>query len=151
MVSSKAETVADYLAELPDDRRGVIAQIRDLVNRHIPLGYDEVMRWGMITWEVPMSMSGPTYNNQPLAYAALAAQKNSNSLYLSHAFIGPDHTEKLQQAALANGKKLDMGKSCIRFKKPADLPLDAIGDEVASTTPSEWISIYENARKCGTC
>jgi hypothetical protein len=151
MVSSKAETVADYLAELPDNRREVIAAIRDLVNRHLPPGYDEVMRWGMITWEVPMVMSGPTYNDQPLAYAALAAQKNSNSLYLSHAFIGPDRTEKLQKAALANGKHLDMGKSCIRFKKPADLPLAAIGEEVASTTPSEWIAIYKKARKGGPC
>lgn len=151
MVSSKAETVAQYLDELPPDRREVIGAIRDLVNRHIPGGYDEVMRWGMITWEVPMEMSGPTYNGQPLAYAALAAQKNSNSLYLSHAFIGPDHTERLQQAALANGKKLDMGKSCIRFKKLSDLPLDAIGEEVASTAPPEWINIYEEARKRGTC
>lgn len=151
MVSSKAETVAQYLSELPSDRREVIGTIRDLVNANIPEGYDEVMRWGMITWEVPMEISGPTYNGQPLSYAALAAQKNSNSLYLTCAYVAAKRTAKLQEAALANGRKLDMGKSCIRFKKTADLPLDAIGKEIASTTPTQFLALTEEARKSGRC
>lgn len=80
MVSSTAATVADYLAELPEDRRAVVSEMRDLVNALLPRGYVEAMRWGMISWEVPLAVSGPTYNGQPLSYAALAAQKNAFSL-----------------------------------------------------------------------
>ena len=151
MVSSKAGTVAQYLAELPDERRREISTVRDLVNRSIPAGYDEVMRWGMISWEVPLEVSGPTYNKQPLAYAALAAQKNSNSLYLNCAYASAEQSERLNQAAAAEGKKLDMGKSCIRFKRAADLPLDAIAENIASTGPAEFVALYEAARKSGRC
>ena len=151
MVSSKAETVRQYLAELPDDRRREISTVRDLINRSIPPGYDEVMRWGMISWEVPLETSGPTYNKQPLAYAALAAQKNSNSLYLNCAYASPARAERLRQAADAIGRKLDMGKSCIRFKRADDLPLEVIAEEVASTPPEEFVAIYERARTSGAC
>lgn len=145
MVSSKAATVADYLDSLEPDRRAEIERVRAVVAAAIPPGYDEVMRWGMITWEVPLAVSGPTYNKQPLAYAALAAQKNANSLYLNCA--SGDRTEKLQAAATAAGKKLDMGKSCIRFKRADDLPLDAIGAEVASRGPEEFAASYVAMRK----
>jgi hypothetical protein len=146
VVSSKAATVADYLAELPEDRRAVVSAMRDLVNASLPAGYDEVMRWGMINWEVPLGVSGPTYNGQPLSYAALAAQKNAYSLYLSCTYARPEGTERLKKAAKAAGKKLDMGKSCIRFRKADDLPLDAIRDEIASTTPEQFVAINERAR-----
>ena len=146
MVSSKAATVADYLAELPVDRRAEISQVRDVINAALPAGYVERMNWGMITWEVPLELSGPTYNRQPLAYAALAAQKNSNSLYLNCVYASKDRTERLTEAALAQGKKLDMGKSCIRFKSADQLPLDVIRDEIASTAPEEFVAIYEAAR-----
>ena len=106
MVSSKAATVADYLAELPEDRRAQIERLRDLINDALPDGYAERMNWGMITWEVPLELSGPTYNKQPLAYAALAAQKNSNSLYLNCAYASKERTERLKSAFAAAGKKL---------------------------------------------
>ena len=146
MVSSRAATVADYLAELPQDRRAEISQVRDIINAALPAGYVERMNWGMITWEVPLELSGPTYNRQPLAYAALAAQKNSNSLYLNCVYASKERTERLTAAALAQGKKLDMGKSCIRFKSADQLPLDVIRDEIASTAPEEFVAIYEAAR-----
>jgi uncharacterized protein YdhG (YjbR/CyaY superfamily) len=146
VVSSKAATVADYLAELPLDRRAEIETVRNLVNNALPAGYVEGMNWGMITWEVPLELSGPTYNGQPLAYAALAAQKNANSLYLNCVYASEDRTERLKAAASADGKKLDMGKSCIRFKRAAQLPLDLIRDEIASTSPEEFVAIYEAAR-----
>jgi uncharacterized protein YdhG (YjbR/CyaY superfamily) len=151
VVSSKAATVADYLAELPEDRRTGIEQVRDLINDALPDGYAERMNWGMISWEVPLELSGPTYNKQPLAYAALAAQKNSNSLYLNCVYASKKRTERLKAAFAAAGKKLDMGKSCIRFKKADDLPLNVIRDEIASATPDEFIQIYEEARASGTC
>ena len=151
MVSSKAATVADYLAELPEDRRAQIERLRDLINDALPDGYAERMNWGMITWEVPLELSGPTYNKQPLAYAALAAQKNSNSLYLNCVHASKERTERLKAAFAGAGKKLDMGKSCIRFKKADDLALDVIRDEIASVTPSEFIRIYDEARASGAC
>ena len=145
-MSSKAATVADYLAELPPDRRAEIETVRKLVNKALPAGYVEGMNWGMITWEVPLELSGPTYNGRPLAYAALAAQKNANSLYLNCVYASEDRTERLKAAASADGKKLDMGKSCIRFKRADQLPLDVIRHEVASTSPEEFVAIYEAAR-----
>ena len=145
MVSSRAATVADYLAELPDDRRAEISRVRDLVNAALPPGYEEAMNWGMIVWQVPLEISGKTYNGQPLAYAALAAQKNANSLYLNCTYASAERTERLRAAAEAEGKKLDMGKSCI---KGADqLPLELIRDEVAATTPDQFAAITAAAQK----
>src|SRR5688572_3377204 len=151
MVSSKAATVADYLAELPLGRRSEIEAMRNLINQALPSGYVERMNWGMITWEVPLGMSGPTYNGQPLAYAALAAQKNANSLYLNCVYASQERTERLKAAAVAEGGKLDMGKSCIRFKHAEQLPLSHIREEIASTTPEQFVRIYEEARATGFC
>src|SRR5688500_13271462 len=104
----------------------------------MPDGYVERMAWGMISWEVASEGSGRTYNKQPLVYAALAAQKNYNALYLNCAYASAERTEQLRQAFKDAGKKLDMGKSCIRFKRAEDLPLEAIAREVGSTTPEEF-------------
>jgi hypothetical protein len=151
VVSSKAATVADYLAELPADRRAEVERVRDLVNAALPEGYREGIGYGMIGWVVPMEIYPNTYNGQPLAYAGLAAQKNYNSLYLTCAYASKERTERLKAAFAAAGKKLDMGKSCIRFKKADDLALDHIAEEIASTTPDEFIRIYEEARATGGC
>ena len=151
MVSSRATTVADYLAELPPDRRAEIERVRDLINQALPDGYREGIGYGMIGWVIPLERYPDTYNKQPLAYAGLAAQKNSNSLYLNCVYASKVRTERLKKAFAAAGKKLDMGKSCIRFKKVDDLALEAIREEIASTTPDEYIRIYEEARASGTC
>ena len=151
MVSSKAATVADYLAELPAERRAEIEKVRVAVNAALPRGYREGMGWGMIGWVVPLETYPDTYNKQPLAYAGLAAQKNSNSLYLNCVYASKERAERLKAAAAAAGKKLDMGKSCIRFKRSDDLPIDLICEEIASTTPDEFIRIYEEGRRSGSC
>ena len=151
MVISKAATVADYLAELPVDRRAEIARVRDLINEAIPDGYREGIGYGMIGWVVPLERYPDTYNGQPLAYAGLAAQKNYNSLYLTCVYASKERTERLKAAFAAAGKKLDMGKICIRFKKADDLALDLIREEIASTKPDEFIKIYEEARTSGSC
>ena len=147
MVSSKAQTVAAYLDELAPERRREIEQVRDAISAAMPAGYREGIGYGMIGWVVPLDDYPGTYNGQPLAYAGLAAQKNYNSLYLTCAYTSAERTQRLNDEAAAAGKKLDMGKSCIRFKKADDLPLDAIAREIASTTPSEFIAIYEEARQ----
>ena len=151
MVSSKATTVDEYLAELPPERREVMARVRDALNAVMPAGYREGMGYGMMGWDVPLEDYPNTYNKQPLAYAGLAAQKNSYSLYLTCAYTDPARAERLRAAAAAMGRKLDMGKSCIRFKRVEDLPLDAICAEIASVSPQEFIRIYEKARTGGSC
>ena len=151
MVSSKATTVADYLAELPLERRAEIEKVRDLVNSAMPEGFREGIGYGMIVWFIPLERYPDTYNKQPLGYAALAAQKNYNSLYLHCVYASKESSERVKQASAAAGKKLDMGKSCIRFKTADDLPLDVIRDEIASTTPDQFIRIYEEARATGVC
>ena len=150
-MSSKAATVADYLAELPPERRAEIARVRDAVNAALPAGYREGMGYGMIGWVVPLETYPDTYNKQPLAYAGLAAQKNYNSLYLTCVYASQERTQRLREAAAAAGTTLDMGKSCIRFNRADDLPLDLIRDEIASTPPEEFIRIHEDARARGLC
>jgi hypothetical protein len=113
----------------------------------MPAGYREEISYGMIGWVVPLDDYPQTYNGQPLGYAGLAAQKNYNSLYLTCVYASEERTDRLRAAWEAAGKKLDMGKSCIRFRRADDLALDHVKREVASTTPAQFIAIYEAARK----
>jgi hypothetical protein len=151
MVSSKARTVADYLTELPPERAEVVAHVRDLVNKAMPDGYREGIGYGMIGWVVPLEIYPDTYNGQPLNYVGLAAQKNHFSLYLNCVYSSPERTERLKAAFAAAGKKLGMGKSCIRFKRIDDLAEQALAAEIASVTPAQFIAIAEEARRSGNC
>ncbi len=146
VVSSKAVTVADYLAGLPPPRRAVVSAMRDFVNTHLPQGYEEEMSFGMIGWCIPLARYPGTYNGKPLGYVALAAQKNSYSLYLMGVYADGEQERRLRAAAGAQGSKLDMGKSCLRFRKPEDLPLDAIGGLIASISVQDYIARYERSR-----
>jgi hypothetical protein len=142
VAGSNARTPDEYLAGLEPERAAELGRVRNAVNAAMPDGYVERMAWGMISWEVPIEVSGATYNKQPLVYAALAAQKNYNSLYLNCAYASAERTEQLRRAFADAGKKLDMGKSCIRFKRADDLPLDAIAREISSTMPEEFARVY---------
>lgn len=143
MVSSGAKTVDKYLAELPAERREVVATVRRLVNKHMPKAYVETMNWGMICWEIPLARYPITYNGQPLAYVALAAQKNNYALYLMGVYGKGSVHEKLAAAYKAAGLKLDMGKSCLRFKKMEDLLLDAVAAAIAAVGVDDYIAHYE--------
>jgi len=147
MVSSAASTVDEYLAGLPLERASVVTAMRDLINAHMPPGYQETMAFGMIGWGIPLSRNPGTYNRQPLGYVALAAQKNSYSLYLMGVYADAEQERVLFEAAAAAGKKLDKGKSCLRFKRPDDLPLRAIGKLIASLQVDDYIALYEASRK----
>lgn len=147
MAKSAATTVEEYLAELPEDRRAVVSAVRDVVVRNLPAGYREAMNWGMITYELPLERYPDTYNGQPLAYAALAAQKNHFALYLPCVYQEPGRDVRLEEEFRAAGKKLDMGKSCVRFRRLDDLPLEVIGRAVAATPPEEFIAWYEASRR----
>ncbi len=146
MVSSTARTVSEYLASLPTERRAVIAAMRKLIRGNLPEGYREAMNFGMITYEIPLTRYPKTFNGQPLAYVALAAQMNKYSLYLTCAYMDQARVTRLRDAHARVGKKLDTGKSCVRFKSLDDLELDAIAAEIASTTPAQFIERYEAGR-----
>jgi len=147
MARTQATTVTEYLHALPEDRRKVISQLRTLIKKYLPEGYEEAIEWGVITYQVPLKKYADTYNGKPLCYAALAAQKNYNALYLMRPYGDPKQRKFLEESFAKAGKKLDMGKSCIRFKTLEDLPLPAIGRLVASTTPDTWIATAKAARK----
>lgn len=149
MVSSTATTVADYLAELPDDRRDVVAGVRCLVNAHLPPGYVETMGYGMIVWQIPLARYAATHNKQPLALVALAAQKQYFALYLMGCYAESTADATLRAAYARAGKKLDMGKCCLRFKRFDDLLPDAIGRCLAETTPERYIAQYASSRPNG--
>ena len=146
MVISKARTVKEYLDELPADRRKEIAKVRSVVRKNLPKGFRETINWGMICYEIPLERYPDTYNKQPLATAALAAQKNFNSIYLTGGYADPKRRKRLEDAFKKSGKKMDMGVSCLHFRKADDLPLDAIGEIIASTPPETMIAMYESAR-----
>ena len=147
MVKSKASTVEQYLEELPPEQREVVSTVRDLILRNLPKGYVESMNWGMISYEIPLEDYPDTYNKQPLGYLALAAQKNHYSLYMMGVYTDAVQEAKLIEGFDKAGKKLDMGKSCVRFRKLDDVPLDVLGELIASTPPKEMINRYEKSRK----
>ena len=146
MVQSTAETPEQYLAELPDDRRDQIEEVRDVILTNLPHGYVEQMGWGMLAYVVPLEAYPDTYNKQPLMYAALASQKNHMAVYLSNIYADEPSLDWFRQAYLATGNKLDMGKSCVRFRHLDQLPLEVIGQAIARTPLSEFIAQYERAR-----
>lgn len=146
-MQSKATTVEQYLRELPDDRRDQIKQVREVILQYLPNDYEEVMNWGMITYQVPFSICPDTYNNQPLLYAALASQKNHMAVYLSGVYCNDDSRLEFEEAYKASGKKLDMGKSCVRFRNIDNLPLEVIGQSIATYTAKEFADMYKAGRK----
>jgi hypothetical protein len=145
MVMSKAKTVAGYLRELDPERRKVISAVRKVVNASMPAGYREAITFGMIAWHVPLSDFPDTYNGQPLCYAGLSAQKHYNALYLMRVYGDPAQAAALKEGFRKLGKKLDMGKSCVRFKTIDDLPLDVIAEIIKSTPPSMMMKFHDAA------
>lgn len=144
---SEATTVEAYLAELPPERRETVAAVRALVNEALPEGYVETMNWGMISWEIPLERYPDTYNGQPLGVAALASQKQKCSLYLFGPYMVPALTERISEGFAAAGKKLDMGKSCIRFRTMDDLPEEVIRQAVGALDPDGFIAAYEAVKR----
>jgi hypothetical protein len=147
MQNKTAKSADEYLDALPADRRKTLAAVRAVVRKNLPKGYAEFVSWGMINYGVPLSRFPNTYNGQPLCYAALAAQKNYCSLYLMSVYGDKRLEAKLRDGFKAAGKKLDMGKSCVRFQTPDDLPLDVVGELIASVPAESWIAIFEKSRK----
>ena len=143
MARTTANTAEEFLNELPAERKTMLTEMRRLIRKHLPKGYAESVSYGMLTYCVPLSTFPDTYNGQPLGYLALASQKNYCSLYLMGVYGDPAQLETLRAAFAKAGKKMDMGKSCLRFKSLDDLPLPALGKIIESTPPEKMIAMHE--------
>jgi uncharacterized protein YdhG (YjbR/CyaY superfamily) len=143
---SDAATVEKYLAALQPQQRVILSAVRQTVLANLHEGFQESMRWGMPTYEVPLERFPDTYNAQPLAYVSFAVQKRHYSLYL----MGLEADSELEQDFIARwngrGRRLDMGKSCVRFKKLEDLDLELVGEAVAAMTVDDFIAVYGRTR-----
>jgi len=146
-MKSKAKTVAEYLKSLPEDHRKGISTLRKLILKNLPKGYREAMNWGAIVYEVPLSVYPVTYNGQPLGYVGLASQKNYMVFYAMNLYADKGTEKWFRDSFKSAGKKLDMGKCCVRFKTLEDLDLRTIGKLVAKTPMKDYIRHYELSRK----
>jgi len=149
-MQSKAATVEQYLAELPEDRREALQAIRRTILKNLPKGYEEGMQYGMIGYFVPHRVYPPGYHcdpRQPLPFACLASQKHYISIYLGCVYMNPEHEAWFREAWAKTGKKLDMGKSCVRVKKLDDVPLNVIGQAIKRVPVKKFIEHYESAIK----
>jgi hypothetical protein len=142
-------TVEEYLNGLPDERRREVERVRDVVREHLPDGYVEGISSGMLTYTVPLSVYPDTYNKQALWYAAIASMKNYLTLHLMPVYGSPALERKLRDGFAAEGKKLEMGKACINFRRADDLALDTIGEIVGSVPMERWVEVARAARRKG--
>ena len=139
-MKSESTTVADYLAKLPPERRQSIEQVREIILKNLPEGYEEVMNWGMITYQVPLEIFPDTYNKKPLMYAALANQKNHMAVYLTGIYMDEKLNQEFEDSYKKTGKRYDVGKSCVRFRKLDDLPLPLIGESIKAMEMEEFVT-----------
>ena len=144
-----ASTVAQYLAALPADRRAALSAVRKAINENLPDGYEEGMQFGMIGWYVPLSMYPAGYGENPevpLSFVALASQKSGMVLHFLCFYGHPTLSTWFTSEYKKSGKKLDMGKGCVRFKSLEDLALDVVGRTVARVSAEEHMANYQAAR-----
>jgi hypothetical protein len=144
-MASKPTTVTEYLASLPADRRSAIEAVRAVVRKHLPKGYVEGLSAGWLAWSVPLEVYPDTYNGHPLMYVALVNQKNHIALHLVCAYMNPVLQAKLDAGFKAAGKKLDMGKGCVRFTRLEDLSLGTIAEVVAAVPMDKYVAIAKQA------
>ena len=139
-------TPEDYIESLPPGRRVTIAQVRVVINANLPQGYQEGMLYGIIGWYVPLERFPDTYNKQPLTLAGLASRKNNMTLYLNNVYGNPKTERWFKNRWAETGKNLNMGKSCVYFKKIEDLPLDVVAEVIAREPLDQFVTYYENVR-----
>ena len=143
MVSSSATTVQQYLKELEPEKRKVIKTVRQLIRNNLPKGIKETMDWGMINYEIPLKDYPITYNKKPLSVMSLAEQKQHFALYLHGVDCDDELFASLSIDAIKEVGKLDMGKSCLRFRRLADFPVETVTKVITTITPKVYIACYE--------
>ncbi len=145
-MSVVAQTAEKYIASLPEPRRSIVSTVRDVVRSNLPQGYEEGIEWGMIGWFVPLETFPDTYNGRPLGLPALGSHKSYVSLYLNSVYGDPDTEAWFKERYAASGKKLNMGKSCVRFTGIEDLALDVIGETIARSDLEGFLDHYRETR-----
>ena len=150
-MQSKAATPEEYVESLPDDRREAINKLRKVIRKNLPKGFAEEMSYGMIGYVVPHKLYPKGYHcdpKLPLPFLNIASQKNFIALYHMGIYMNPKLLDWFtNEYPKHSKKKLDMGKSCLRFKKPDEIPYDLIGELASKVTVAEWVSLYEKALK----
>lgn len=146
-MQSKAKTVKDYLKELPPERKMTITKLRDVILKNLPKGFEEGMSYGMMGYYVPHSIYPAGYHCKPelpLPFAGMASQKNFIAFYHMGIYANPDLFKWfVTEFPKHSTAKLDMGKSCIRFKKPEHIPFELIGKLMKKISVKDWINLYE--------
>lgn len=147
----EANTPDEYIAQIPEDRKAAITKLRSIFTENLPEGFAEVISYGMISYVVPHSIYPSGYHCDPkipLPFISIASQKNHIAIYHSGIYADePTYEWFIKEYKKAYTKKLDMGKSCIRFKKADDIPYELIKELCHKMTPDEWINIYETKLK----
>ncbi|MBC8279434.1 MAG: DUF1801 domain-containing protein [Chloroflexi bacterium] len=139
-------TAADYLNSLSEDRKSAVGVVRDTILANLPEGYQETIQHGMISYVIPLETYPKTYNKKPLLFAALASQKNYMTIHLMNIYGNSEDEKWFLESYKATGKKLDMGKACVRFKRIDDLPVELIGEAIARTPVNAFIQMYESVK-----
>lgn len=145
MATSDATTPQAYLDELPEDRREIVEAVRSTILEHLPDGFSEAMAYGMLSYVVPLEDFPHTYNGQPLTVISVANQKRHVAIYLMGVYGDDAEREGFVDAWRASGKKLDMGKSCVRVTGADQVPLDVLGDTVGRISPQDLIAAHDAA------
>jgi uncharacterized protein YdhG (YjbR/CyaY superfamily) len=150
-MTSTASTPQEYLESLPDDRKAPMLQLHNTIKKNLPAGFSECMSYGMLGYAVPHSRYPAGYHcdpKQPLPFVSIASQKNYIALYHMGLYAMPQLLHWFQDEYARQSKtKLDMGKSCIRFKKAEHIPFDLVGELMKKVSPDEWIAVYEATYK----
>ena len=144
--ATRLSDAAAFLATLPPTRAREISRVRDVVLKHLPPGYEEVGQKNMLVYQVPLSRFADTYNGHPLWYAALAAPKTYLTLHLMPVYGSEKLARQLAERFHSAGKRLDIGKGCIRFHSADDLALDAIAEVIGAVPVDQWIEIARSSR-----
>jgi len=138
--------VTAYLDSLEPGRRTVVEQVRQLVDAAVPAGYEQTVDFGMITWCVPLERFPDTYNGHPLGYVSLASQKRHLSLYLMGLYSRTEAELDFRARWTAGGRRLDMGKACLRFRSVEDLDVSLLQEAIAATGVEDYLALYAAAR-----
>lgn len=145
----EADSIKDYLDKVPEERKSAITKLYKTISENLPKGFEEGVSYGMMGWDVPLSLYPPGYHctpGKPLPFLGMASQKNSINLYHMGIYAKPElYDWFVAEFPKHSKKKLDMGKSCIRFKKEEDIPFELIGELASKMTPDEWVEVYESA------
>lgn len=150
-MKTEANSVEEYLLQIPEERKSSFEKLCKTITENLPKGFENGMSYGMICWSVPLKTYAAGYHckaNTPLPFISVASQKNFVAVYHMGIYANPELLNWfVEEFPKYSDKKLDMGKSCIRFKKAAEIPFELIGKLCQKISPEEWISLYEKAFK----